>query len=319
MAYLYGPLCAFFATLGFSSRAIFIKLVYAQSDIDPTTLLALRMLIALPFFLVMMLWRTKAGPIQISKKEMLTLVVMGLVGFYLSSYLDLVGLQYISASLERLVLFLYPTIVVILSAVIARRMISLPEISGLLISYAGISLVFLHDLRQHHSAIEPLLIGGGLVFAAAITYAIYLVGSQGLVKKMGSTRYTGWVMLCSSLAALLQFGALNSPARLLDAHSVIGLVVMIAIFGTVLPTWLLAQSIKLVGANQTAAICTLGPVVTLAFSALMLDEAVTLLQLVGATLVIVGVVTLSTPQWPKIAAAYLAKALKFKFISTQPK
>lgn len=319
MKHLYGPLCAIFATLGFSSRAIFIKLVYQNSSVDPTTLLALRMLIALPFFVGMMLWARQSNSVKISRKEVLILIAMGMVGFYLSSYLDLMGLQYISASLERLILFLYPTMVVVLSAVLARRMISPTEISGLLISYAGILMVFLQDLRQHHMEVKPILIGGGLVFAAAITYAIYLVGSQNLVKKMGSTRYTGWVMLCSCSAALVQFSTFNAPERLLEAKPVIGLVVMIAVFGTVLPTWLLAKSIKVIGANRTAAICTLGPVMTMGFSAWMLGESMSLVQILGAGLVIIGVVTLSTPDWPKAALRFIVGALKFKFLSTQPK
>ncbi|MES2889148.1 MAG: DMT family transporter [Pseudomonadota bacterium] len=293
MSNFLGPLCAILATLGFSSRAIFIKFVYQGTDIDPTTLLALRMIFSVPFFILMIFWPQRSPATRFSRNDWLKIGGLGLTGFYLSSYLDLSGLQYISASLERLILFLYPTMVVLLTAVLARRRVSIVELLAILLSYAGIAAVFFEDLSKHDVVKDTIWLGGGLIFAAAITYAIYLVGSQGMVKKIGAMRYTGWVMLFSSLAAIAQFALLHSPATLAQAKPVIGLIVMIALFGTVLPTWLLAEAIKRSGANRTAVICTVGPVATIGLDAWLLGESISMIQMGGAALVIGGVTLLA--------------------------
>lgn len=300
MTHLVGALFAVFATLGFSSRAIFIKLVYQDASMDPTTLMALRMLFAVPFFVLMILWskrqtvasKTSGSSPLFSRNDWLKMIGLGLLGFYLSSFLDLSGLQYISASLERLILFLYPTIVVAISVIHQKRRITRKELFAIAASYAGISFVFIENLSVNPSK-DATWMGALLIFAAAVTYAFYLFGSQGLVKKVGSTRYTGWVMLFSSVAAILQFFLFHPPALLSQSQPVLGLIAIIAVFGTVLPTWMLAEALKRIGANQTALICTVGPVITLGLDAWLLDIPVSGIQMMGAFFVIAGVTVIS--------------------------
>jgi drug/metabolite transporter (DMT)-like permease len=178
-----GPAFAIVGTLGFSFKAIFIKLAYAWHPIDATTLLALRMLYAAPFFIAMAWWagRDAAG---MARTDVIRLVWLGLIGYYLASLLDFVGLQYITAALERLVLFLYPTMVVLLSAALYRKPIGRRAIWALALSYAGIVLVFWHDLRVSGDS-RAIATGGSLVFASAFCYAIYLVGAGGIIGRLG--------------------------------------------------------------------------------------------------------------------------------------
>lgn len=306
MTHLVGALFAVFATLGFSSRAIFIKLVYQDASMDPTTLMALRMLFSVPFFILMILWskkqtmaKTTGGSPPFSRNDWLKMIGLGLLGFYLSSFLDLSGLQYIPASLERLILFLYPTIVVVISVIHQKRKITRKELFAITASYAGISFVFIENLSAHPSK-DSTWMGALLIFAAAVTYAFYLSGSQGLVKKVGSTSYTGWVMLVSSVAAILQFFLFHPPALLCQSRPVLvwGLIAVIALFGTVLPTWMLAEALKRIGANQTALICTVGPVITLGLDAWLLDIPVSGIQMMGAFFVIAGVTVISIHPTP---------------------
>ena len=245
-----GPLFAIAGTLGFSFKAILIKLAYAWHPIDATTLLALRMIYAAPFFIVMAWWAGRnAAPI--ARPDVLRLVALGLIGYYLSSMLDFVGLQYITAALERLVLYLYPTIVLVLSAVLYRKPIGRRAIVALTLSYAGIVLAFWHDLRVLGDT-RALAIGGSQVFASAFHYAVYLVIAAGIIGRLGSMRFIAWAMLPSTVFVLVQF-VLLAPLSALDGpRRIHALSLARAIFATVLPTWLMAEAIGRIGANHAS-------------------------------------------------------------------
>jgi len=209
--YWIGPLCAVVGVLGFSFKAILIKLAYAWSPIDAVTLLALRMIYAAPMFAVMaMLAARRPDAKPISKRDWLALAWLGFIGYYLSSLLDFIGLQYITASLERLVLFLYPTIVVVLSALFLRRPITRKAVGALLLCYAGIGLVFWHDLKVTGDPASTAL-GGALVFASAVGYAIYLVGAGGVIARLGSLRFIALAMLISAGFVIGACGAVPCP------------------------------------------------------------------------------------------------------------
>lgn len=290
---LAGPLCAVVGVLGFSFKAILIKLAYAWSPIDAVTLLALRMIYAAPMFAVMaMLAARRPDAKPISKRDWLALAWLGFIGYYLSSLLDFIGLQYITASLERLVLFLYPTIVVVLSALFLRRPITRKAVGALLLCYAGIGLVFWHDLKVTGDPASTAL-GGALVFASAVGYAIYLVGAGGVIARLGSLRFIALAMLISAGFVIAQFVAMRPWSALAAPFRVQMLTLAMAIFSTVLPTWLIAESIRRVGANAASLVGSLGPVFTIGLGALILGEPIHLVQLAGAALVLIGVVLVS--------------------------
>jgi len=291
--YWIGPLCAVVGVLGFSFKAILIKLAYAWSPIDAVTLLALRMIYAAPMFAVMaMLAARRPDAKPISKRDWLALAWLGFIGYYLSSLLDFIGLQYITASLERLVLFLYPTIVVVLSALFLRRPITRKAVGALLLCYAGIGLGFWHDLKVTGDPASTAL-GGALVFASAVGYAIYLVGAGGVIARLGSLRFIALAMLISAGFVIAQFVAMRPWSALAAPFRVQMLTLAMAIFSTVLPTWLIAESIRRVGANAASLVGSLGPVFTIGLGALILGEPIHLVQLAGAALVLIGVVLVS--------------------------
>jgi drug/metabolite transporter (DMT)-like permease len=288
-----GPLYAVLGVLGFSFKAILIKLAYRAAPIDPVALLTLRMLYSAPFFVAMAWWTGRAPSARpIERPDALRLIGLGFIGYYLSSLLDFMGLQYISASLERLVLFLYPTIVVLLSALFLRQPVTRRAAAALALSYAGIALAVWHDIRVSGDA-ASIALGGALVFGSAVGYATYLVGAGGVIARLGSSRFIAWAMLASTAFVTLQF-ALTRPLAALDVPwSVHALTLAMAVFSTVLPTWMIAESVRRIGASASSLVGSLGPMFTIGLGALLLGEAVNLLQLVGVALVLAGVMLVS--------------------------
>jgi drug/metabolite transporter (DMT)-like permease len=284
-----GPLCAVLGVLGFSFKAIIIKLAYSWHDVDPVTLLTLRMLFAAPFFVVMAWWAGRQPRARaIAGRDWRTLTWLGFIGYYLSSFLDFTALVYITASLERLVLYLYPTMVVLLSAATRGRPVTRREVLALILSYAGIAFVFTHDLKVGGDA-NALWTGGALVFASALLYALYLVRAADIIGRMGSMRFIAWAMLSSCVFVFTQFAVTRDFAALRVPPPILALSLAMAIFSTVLPTWLIAESIRRLGPNTSSLIGSLGPVFTIGLGALILGEGVHWIQLVGAALVLIGV------------------------------
>jgi len=284
-----GPACAVLGVLGFSFKAILIKLAYAWHPIDAITLLALRMLFSAPFFVAMAWWagRRPEAP-RIARRDWLLLAWLGFIGYYLASLLDFMGLVHITASLERLVLYLYPTMVVLLSALMRGRPITRRAVVALLVSYVGIAFVFAHDVGLGGDRAATLT-GGALVFGSALAYALYLVDAGAVIARLGSLRFIAWAMLVSCVFVLAHFALTNDLAVLRQPPSIYALSLAMAVFSTVLPTWLIAESIRRLGANTASLIGSLGPVFTIGLGALILGEAVQATQLVGAALVLGGV------------------------------
>ena len=284
-----GPLCAVLGVLGFSFKAILVKLAYAWHPLDAVTLLALRMLFSAPFFVAMAWWagrRREARPI--ANRDWRALLWLGFVGYYFSSLLDFTGLRYITAALERLVLFMYPTMVVLLSAVMLGRPVTRRAALALVLSYAGIAFVVGHDLSFGGNA-PALWTGIALVFGSAFTYALYLVGAGDVIARMGSMRFIAWAMLASTVFVLTHFVLTRDLAQLRVPPSIYALSLAMAVFSTVLPTWLIAEAVRRLGANASSLVGSLGPVFTIGLGALILGEEVHWIQLLGAALVLVGV------------------------------
>lgn len=288
-----GPLCAVAGVFGFSFKAILIKLAYAWAPVDPVSLLTLRMLYSAPFFVAMAAWAGRVpGARPIAARDWRLLLGLGFIGYYLSSLLDFLGLQYVTASLERLVLFLYPTIVVLLSALFLSQPVTRRAAIALALSYAGIALAVWHDVRITGDA-ASIALGSALVFGSALGYAIYLVAAGGIIARLGSSRFIAWAMLASTGFVVVQFALTRPLGALRVPLSIHALTLAMAVFSTVLPTWMIAESIRRIGASTASLIGSLGPLFTIGFGALLLDEPVNLLQLVGVALVLTGVVLVS--------------------------
>jgi len=296
-----GPLFAVIGTLGFSFKAILIKLAYAWHPVDALTLLTLRMLYSAPFFLAMAWWASRRpGTAPLDRRDWTRLLALGFVGYYLASLLDFMGLAHISAALERLVLFLYPTMVVLLSALLLKKPVARATVFALLLSYAGIVFVFWHDLAVAADA-GAVATGGALVFGSAFCYALYLVGAGDLIGRMGSTRFIAFAMLASTVFVLAQFALTRPPAALAVPPSIHALSLAMAVFSTVLPTWLVAEAIRRIGANGTSLVGSLGPVFTIGMGAAILGEPMHAVQLLGAALVLAGVLLVT--RRPRTTAA----------------
>src|SRR6478752_6583556 len=289
----WGPLFAVLGVLGFSFKAILIKLAYAWSPVDPVSLMTLRMLYSAPFFVAIAWWAGRApGAAPIAGRDWRLLLGLGFIGYYLSSLLDFIGLQYVTASLERLVLFLYPTIVVLLSALFLSQPVTRRAAIALALSYAGIALALWHDIRVTGDP-ASIALGSALVFASALGYAIYLVAAGGIIARLGSSRFIAWAMLASTAYIVAQFVLTRPPSALRLPISVHALTLAMAVFCTVLPTWMIAESIRRMGASTASLIGSLGPLFTIGFGALLLGEPVNVLQLAGVALVLTGVILVS--------------------------
>jgi drug/metabolite transporter (DMT)-like permease len=288
-----GPALAIVGVLGFSFKAILIKLAYAWAPIDAVTLLALRMLYAAPFFAIMAFFATKRrGAAAIGRADWIRVLWLGFIGYYLASLVDFMGLQYVSAALERLMLYLYPTIVVVLSALFLGQRITGRILLALGLSYAGILLVFARDLSF---AGDPrgLWTGAALVFASSFFYALYLVGAGPVIARLGSARFIALAMLASAAFVFVQFLATRPPLALAAPLRIQLLSLTMAIFSTVLPTYFIAEAIRRIGASRTSLVGSLGPVFTIWLGWVILDEPVHWIQLAGAALVLGGVALMS--------------------------
>ena len=285
-----GVTFALLAAVGFSGKAILVKLAYLD-HVDAITLLALRMVFAVPFFIAVAVWIQRQHAEPLNRHDKLLILVLGLIGYYLSSLLDFLGLQYISAGLERLILFLYPTMTVILAAFIYKRPIGRKVLIAMALSYAGIALVFLHDVGMKQGG--SVVLGATLVFASTLSYSTYLVGVGHAVQRIGTTRFTAYAMMVASAASLLQFFVMRPLSALDLPWHVYELSIAMAIFSTVLPVFLLSYAIRRIGSGSASLIGSVGPISTIYMAYLFLGESITVLQIAGSALVLCGVLIIS--------------------------
>jgi drug/metabolite transporter (DMT)-like permease len=281
----------FLATAGvvlFSIKAIFVKKAYGY-HIDAVSLLLIRMLFSLPIYAAIAFLTTirKDRKGFVAWKHFPGIIFFGLAGYYMASYLDFVGLQYISASLERLILFVYPTMVVVISAVIYKTKVTIHQTLGILITYLGVFLIFYkRSAMDSHSSV---FLGTILIIGCALTYAIYLVGSGKLIPIIGSAQYTSYAMVFACLGVIVHsyfkgnVKIYNYPAELYKIG--IGL----SILSTVLPSFLISEAIRRIGATKVAIIGSIGPISTIMLANIFLGERINTFQWLGAIVVISGV------------------------------
>lgn len=282
-----GVLLAVVGIMLFSSKAVLVKLAYAHGA-DSVSLLLLRMVFAFPFYLVIALY--KRPQTEVSGKDYLWIVGLGIIGYYLASYLDFLGLQYIKASLERLILFVYPTLVLLISFVVLGKRVSRKQIAGVVVTYLGVVVIFGSELGV--SDTQNVLFGGLLIFLSALTYAAYLVGSGWIIPKIGARLFTSYAMMVSCVVVVLHF--LLQPGARLDSvftfdEEVYWLALLMAVFATVVPSFLISYAIRMLGANTFSLFGSLGPVSTIVLAYFFLDETLTWWQVLGALVVISGI------------------------------
>lgn len=274
----------------FSAKAIVVKLAY-RYQVDPLTLIALRMAFAAPFFAVSYRWASR-GTTPLARADHAKLILLGVLGYYLASYLDFVGLQHVSAALERLILFLSPTIVLLLSAFFLAKRIRRLDWIALVLSYAGIVLAFWHDVRLEGGRIA---FGSAMVFGSAVCYALYLVIGGELVKRLGAIRLTSYAMCVSSVAVLVHFAAAMPLSALVQPVPVYWLSLLNATLCTVLPVFATMLAIERIGAGRASMASMVGPVATIALAVVFLGEPVSGWQMAGTALVLAGVYVLTLP------------------------
>jgi drug/metabolite transporter (DMT)-like permease len=286
-----GIALAVLAALGFSFKAIFVKLAYAAAPVEAVTLLSLRMVFALPVFLWVGFVASRSAP-PLTRRDGAMLVVLGLLGYYASSMLDFLGLQYISAGLERLILFTYPTLTVLIGVFFMDKTLEKRQIGAVVLTYAGIGLAFAHDL-QVAGDMKTVLVGAAFVFGSALTYAMYSAGAEPAIRRLGSARFAALAMLVSTTATQIHFFATQPLTAFVQPLPIYGYGAAMALFSTVLPVFWQSAAIRRIGSARAVLIGTLGPVLTIFFGWWLLAEPVSLAQLVGAGLVLAGVLLVS--------------------------
>lgn len=274
----------------FSTKAILVKLAY-QHEVDALSLLMLRMLFALPFFVVIGLIKFRSSSTDVTSlivQHKWKLLFLGLLGYYIASYFDLQGLELIDASLERMILFLYPTVVIILSLIIYKVPIKLSQAIAIGVGYFGMYLVFMGNIQINDS--EAVVHGSLLVLISTFTYSLYLVGTGSLSKQMGSVVYNSITMTVAACAIIIH-NAIVHGFNLFDFTMPVYLYALcISVMCTVLPSYLIVEGIRIIGANQSSIIGFIGPVSTIVLAVLILGEKITLTQALGSLVIFLAVV-----------------------------
>lgn len=286
----------------FSTKAIIVKLAFAHTSIDALTLLTLRMLFSLPFYLIAAWIGTSRGTRpKFTRRQWMIILFLGLFGYYLSSLFDFVGLQYISAGLERLILFLYPTFAVLINVFVFKDKISRLQIAALVLTYIGIAIAYIGELTMETNS-PSVYWGSFLIFLCAITYSIYIVGSGRMVNQVGATKFTAYAMLASTFGVFVHFAIAGDAVKLGAAAEYWWYGLFLAIVATVIPTFLLSVGIKKIGANNVAIISAIGPVSTIIQANLVLGERIFAAQITGTVLVLAGVLMIGWKSRKNLAA-----------------
>jgi drug/metabolite transporter (DMT)-like permease len=280
-----GLLLATFGAVAFSGKAIIVKLAY-RYGVDAVTLIMYRMLFALPMFVVLAWWAGRGRP-ALERRDWLALLGLGFCGYYLASFLDFAGLAFVTASFERLILYLNPTLVLLLGMLLYKRRVTSGQLLALAVSYAGVLLVFGQELTLEG---PHVLLGAALVFASALSYAIYLVYGGEVVKRLGSLRLTGLATTVACLLCIVQFLLLRPlSAALTVAPEVVWLSLLNATACTFLPVVMVMMAVERIGPELAAQTGMVGPMSTILMGVLILGEPFTAWVAAGTALVLVGV------------------------------
>jgi drug/metabolite transporter (DMT)-like permease len=289
-----GFIITFIGAILFSTKAVIVKKAFADIKVDALSLLTLRMICALPFYLLALYFNNRRHTnTKLNKKQWLQIILLGLFGYYISSLLDFEGLQYVTAGLERLILFLYPTFVVLINTFFFRQKITVTQKIALFLTYAGIGIAYFGELTIDFSN-PDFLWGSVLIFLCSITYSIYIVGSGKLIPYTGAPRFTAYAMLTATAGIFIHFILRNNWHPLQNTNN--GLLmygILLAVVATVIPSFLLSDGMKKIGSSNVAIISSIGPVSTIIQAHFFLGEKFITEQIIGTILVIAGVLLIS--------------------------
>jgi len=289
--FISGILICLLGATCFSTKAIFVKLAYRDTDVSAVTLLALRMILSLPFFLISAATSSaRQDNVRFSTRQWFYVALVGCMGYYISSLLDFLGLQYVSAGIERLILFIYPTLVLLFVAVFFRKRIRRQQWLAVAITYVGLVVAFVAEGNFDSASNNDFMLGSVLIFTCAITYALYIVGSGRLIPQIGAAKFNSYAMSFACVAVLLHFW-ITSPGQSLLHHEPLVYVysASMAILSTVIPSYLVSEGIKRIGSDNAAIVGSVGPVSTILQAYFILGEPVSALQILGTVLVLAGV------------------------------
>jgi drug/metabolite transporter (DMT)-like permease len=291
--FLIGAFLVFLGAIAFAGKAVLVRYNYIHFHVDTVSLLALRMLFSAPFYLVILYFqnRESAKVPRLSAKEWAWMLVIGLVGYYLAAFFDFWGLSFITASVERLILFIYPTIVVILSAIFLKKPIFKIQYIALIITYLGVMVSFVPDLQMGLQ--KNLIIGSFLIFLSALTYSLYIIGSGEMIPKVGSLRFTCYAMLISTAMIIVHYFLAVNGNLFTYESGVYWLSAVMAVFTTVIPSFMISEGIKRIGSGNSSIIGSIGPVATIIMANVFLDEKISPWQILGTFVVLVGVLMVS--------------------------
>ena len=284
-----GFLITFTGAVLFSTKAIIVKKAFADTQIDALTLLTLRMVFSLPFFLgAAYLVSSKTGNVRLTKKQWIQIILLGLFGYYLSSYFDFVGLQYISAGLERLILFLYPTFVILINRIFFKQKIKQTHLIALLLTYSGIGIAY-YDEMMIDTTNPYFFWGSALIFLCSLTYALYISGSGKVIPVVGASKFTAYAMLTATMGIFVHYILRGDYSGFTQASGMWGYGLLLAVIATVIPTFMLAAGLSKIGSNNVAIISGIGPVSTILQAHWILGERIYTGQIIGTMLVVAGV------------------------------
>ena len=283
-----GFVITFIGAIFFSTKAILVKLAFAHTHTDAVTILALRMFFALPFYIGIGLFASnKKSNIYFTKRQWIYIIMLGLTGYYVSSLCDFIGLQYITAGLERLILFIYPTLAVVLNAMIFRQRINGYQKLAMVLTYVGIGIAFWGEMKID-SWNPNFFLGSFFCFLCAITFAIYLVGSGKMIAETGATKFTSYAMIAATSGIFIHYFISGRTLHHMNGN-LLWYGFLLGIFATVIPTFFMSNGIKKIGSSNAAIISSIGPVSTILQAHFVLEEKITAAQITGTVLVIIGV------------------------------
>ncbi|MEP6751007.1 MAG: DMT family transporter [Bacteroidota bacterium] len=295
---LSGFIITFLGAVLFSTKAIIVKKAFHETHIDALSLLTIRMIFSLPFYVGIAIFAgNKKDNIHFTKQQWFWIITLGLFGYYVSSFLDIAGLQYVSAGLERLILFLYPTFAVLINAIVFKQKISRIQLLALVLTYSGIAIAYIGQLHME-TASHAFFLGSFLIFICAITYAIYIVGSGKLIPQVGVTKFTAYAMLASTGGVFIHYIIAGNYALLHSGTEYWGYGILLAILATVIPSFLISWGMKQIGSNNVAIVSGIGPVSTIIQAHFILGEKIFAEQIAGTLLVIAGVLLIGWKSRP---------------------
>jgi drug/metabolite transporter (DMT)-like permease len=285
-----GVLLALLGAVLFSTKAVFVKIAYRDTEVDAISLLALRMIFSLPFFVISAaVSSSKQNNVRFTNKQWLQVALVGCLGYYISSLLDFLGLQYVTAGIERLILFIYPTLVLLMSAIIFKVKIKPIQWLALAITYVGLLAAFISEVDVQSAQNKNFLLGSLFIFVCAFTYAAYIVGSGRLIPIIGAAKFNSYAMSFASVGVLLHFFITSEVSLWHFSIPVYGYGFLMAVLSTVIPSYLVVAGIKRIGSDNAAIVGSIGPVSTIVMAYFFLQETVSGLQLLGTVLILAGV------------------------------